>query len=91
MCGAAAYLAESTGVKGADGAQSASARRRLAVCGRRDLPADHGAVSYYYVMPTAKPDFTKLKGPCLGHFGTADAFIPLETARSSSRDPRGRR
>ena len=38
------------------------------------------AVTYYYVMPHGKPDFTKIKGPVLGHFGTADAFISLKDA-----------
>ncbi|HWH10052.1 MAG TPA: dienelactone hydrolase family protein [Solirubrobacteraceae bacterium] len=37
-------------------------------------------VSFYYVMPHGKPDFTKIGAPVLGHFGTADDFIPVETA-----------
>jgi carboxymethylenebutenolidase len=32
-------------------------------------------------MPHGKPDFTKIKGPVLGHFGTADEFIPPEAAK----------
>jgi carboxymethylenebutenolidase len=31
-------------------------------------------------MPHGKPDFSGIDGPVLGHFGTADAFIPLEDA-----------
>ena len=46
--------------------------------GRSHLPQIVAAVSYYYVMPHGKPDFAKIAGPVLGHFGTADAFIPLE-------------
>ena len=37
-------------------------------------------VSYYYVMPHGKPDFSRIAAPVLGHFGTADDFIPVETA-----------
>jgi len=33
------------------------------------------------VMPHGKPDFTNISGPVLGHFGTADAFIPPDDAR----------
>ena len=40
------------------------------------------AATYYYVMPHGRPDFTNIKGPVLGHFGTADAFIALEEAQA---------
>lgn len=39
-------------------------------------------VTYYYVMPHGKPDFTAIKCPVLGHFGTADAFISSEDAEA---------
>ena len=39
-------------------------------------------VSYYYVMPHGKPDFSKLAGPVLGHFGTADDFVAVDDARA---------
>jgi carboxymethylenebutenolidase len=32
------------------------------------------------VLPHGKPDFAKLKGPVLGHFGEADEFITPEQA-----------
>ena len=32
-------------------------------------------------MPHGKPDFTGIKGPVLGHFGTADEFISLRDAK----------
>ena len=38
------------------------------------------AVTFYYVMPHGKPDFSAIRGPVLGHFGTADEFIPTEDA-----------
>jgi carboxymethylenebutenolidase len=39
-------------------------------------------VTYYYVMPHGKPDFTEIRGPVLGHFGTADEFVSLDDARA---------
>jgi carboxymethylenebutenolidase len=39
-------------------------------------------VSFYYVMPHGKPDFSKLNAPVLGHFGTSDDFISVDEAKS---------
>jgi carboxymethylenebutenolidase len=39
-------------------------------------------VSFYYVMPHGKPDFSKINAPVLGHFGTSDQFISVEDAKS---------
>ncbi|MFY9487098.1 MAG: dienelactone hydrolase family protein [Solirubrobacterales bacterium] len=36
--------------------------------------------SFYYVFPHAKPDFAKIEGPVLMHFGTNDDFIPTDAA-----------
>jgi len=36
--------------------------------------------SFYYVFPHGQPDWTKIEGPVLMHFGTADAFIPVSDA-----------
>ncbi|MFI5037794.1 MAG: dienelactone hydrolase family protein, partial [Solirubrobacterales bacterium] len=47
------------------------------------------AVTYYYVMPHGKPDFAKIKGPVLGHFGTDDEFISLEEAKALESELRG--
>ena len=33
-------------------------------------------------MPHGKPDFTGIKGPVLGHFGTADGFVPVDAAKA---------
>jgi carboxymethylenebutenolidase len=46
------------------------------------------AVSYYYVLPHGKPDFSKLKGPVLGHFGSADEFVPIEAAKELESEMR---
>jgi carboxymethylenebutenolidase len=38
--------------------------------------------SFYYVFPHGQPDWSKIEGPVLMHFGTADAFIPVSDAES---------
>jgi len=41
------------------------------------------AVSFYYVMPHGKPEFSKLAGkPVMGHFGESDDFISVDDANS---------
>jgi carboxymethylenebutenolidase len=82
MCGAAAFLASQPGVEG-DGVASVGfcLGGGLSVWAAASCPNITAAVSYYYVMPHGKPDFTKIKGPVLAHFGTADQFIPLEAAK----------
>jgi carboxymethylenebutenolidase len=82
MCGAADYLAAQPGVEGPGvGAVGFCLGGGLAIWAAASCPNIAAAVSYYYVMPHGKPDFSKIKGPVLGHFGTADEFVPLEDAR----------
>ncbi|MGH2906419.1 MAG: dienelactone hydrolase family protein [Solirubrobacterales bacterium] len=38
--------------------------------------------SFYYVFPHKKPEFSKIEGPVLMHFGTADDFIPVSDAEA---------
>jgi carboxymethylenebutenolidase len=38
--------------------------------------------SFYYVFPHKKPEFSKIEGPVLMHFGTADDFIPVDDAKA---------
>lgn len=45
-------------------------------------PQIGAVVSFYYVMPHGKPDFSKLDAPVLGHFGTSDDFISVEDAKA---------
>jgi len=81
MCGAAEYLASQPGFEGPGvGAVGFCLGGGLAVWAAATCPNIAAAVSYYYVMPHGKPDFSAIKGPVLGHFGTADEFIPLEDA-----------
>ncbi len=43
-------------------------------------------VTYYYLMPHGKPDFSKVEAPVLGHFGTADDFVSVEGARALEQE-----
>jgi len=82
MCGAAAYLSSQAGVEGSGvGSVGFCLGGGLSVWAAATCPQITAAVTYYYVMPHGKPDFTNISGPILGHFGTADAFIPPDDAR----------
>jgi carboxymethylenebutenolidase len=82
MCGAAEYLAGLPGVEG-DGVGSLGfcLGGGLSVWASATCPKITATVSYYYVMPHGKPDFSNVKGPVLGHFGSEDQFIPLDDAK----------
>lgn len=45
-------------------------------------PKVGAAVSYYYVLPHKKPDFSQISAPVLMHFGTADDFISVDDANA---------
>jgi carboxymethylenebutenolidase len=81
MCGAADYLAAQPGFEGPGvGAVGFCLGGGLAVWAAATCPNIAAAVTFYYVMPHGKPDFSAIGGPVLGHFGTADEFIPVEDA-----------
>lgn len=47
------------------------------------LTADIGAtVDFYGIHPNVKPDFAKLRGPVLAHFGKQDDFVKEADARA---------
>ena len=83
MCGAAQYLLALPGVEG-DSVASVGfcLGGGLSIWAAATCPEVTAAVSYYYVMPHGKPDFQAITGPVLGHFGTADEFIPLADAQA---------
>jgi carboxymethylenebutenolidase len=59
----------------------------LSVWAATSNPQIGAAVTFYYVMPHGKPDFSRLAGkPVLGHFGTADDFISEEDAKALQRE-----
>ncbi len=81
MCGAAEHLASQPGFEGPGvGAVGFCLGGGLALWAAATCPNIAAAVTYYYVMPHGKPDFSAISGPVLGHFGTADEFIPTEEA-----------
>jgi len=82
MCGAADFLASQPGFEGSGvGAVGFCLGGGLAVWAAATCPNIAAAVTYYYVMPHGKPDFSGIEGPVLGHFGTADDFVPVEAAK----------
>jgi carboxymethylenebutenolidase len=89
MSGAVDYLAELDASTG-DGVGSIGfcLGGGLSVWAASVNPKITAVVSFYYVMPHGKPDFTKIDAPVLGHFGTADDFIPVETAEALLSDLR---
>jgi len=81
MCGAADYLAGQPGFEGNGvGSLGFCLGGGLSVWAAASCPNITAAVTYYYVMPHGKPDFTNIKGPVLGHFGTADEWISVDDA-----------
>lgn len=83
MAGAVDYLAALDGVTGEGiGAVGFCLGGGLAIWAAATNPRIAAAVSYYYVMPHGKPDFSAVNAAVLGHFGTADEFIPLEDAQA---------
>jgi carboxymethylenebutenolidase len=51
-------------------------------------PKVRASVTYYYVMPHGKPDFSKVQGPVLGHFGEEDEFVSVENAKALEQEMR---
>jgi carboxymethylenebutenolidase len=82
MCGAADFLSSREGVQGNGvGSVGFCLGGGLSVWALATCPKVTAAASYYYVMAHGKPDFSGLKGPVLGHFGTADEFITVDAAK----------
>jgi carboxymethylenebutenolidase len=83
MCGAAKFLASQPGVEGPGvGSVGFCLGGGLSIWAAATCPKITAAVTYYYVMPHGKPAFADIKCPVLGHFGTADQFIPLDDAKA---------
>ncbi len=87
MRGAVDFLAGQDGYEGeAVGSVGFCLGGGLAVWAATANPKVGAAVSYYYVMPHGKPDFSKVEAPVLGHFGTADDFVPVDDAKALERE-----
>jgi len=90
MCGAAEYLGALPGVQGPQvGAVGFCLGGGLSVWAAASCPNIGAAVTFYYVMPHGKPDFSKISGPLLGHFGTADEFVSVDEAKALEDELRG--
>lgn len=46
------------------------------------------AVDFYGIHPSVKPDFSKLRGPVLAHFGRQDGFVTEDAANALVADIR---
>lgn len=82
MRGAVRFLLDHPKCTGEVGAVGFCMGGGLSVWAAAENPEIGAAVTYYYVMPHGKPDFSKIKAPVLGHFGTADDFISVDDAKS---------
>jgi carboxymethylenebutenolidase len=58
----------------------------LAVWAATANPKVDAVVTYYYVMPHGKPDFSKVDAPVLGHFGTSDDFVSVDDAKALEQE-----
>lgn len=83
MCGAADHLRSLPGFEGSGvGSVGFCLGGGLSIWAAATCPNITAAVTYYYVMPHGRPDLSRLDGPVLGHFGTADEFISHEEAQA---------
>jgi carboxymethylenebutenolidase len=89
MRGAVDYLAAHEGFEGKGvGSVGFCLGGGLSVWAASANPKVAATVTYYYVMPHGKPDFSKIKGPVLGHFGDQDEFVPVEQAKALEAEMR---
>ena len=89
MRGAVDYLAGHEGFEGKGvGSVGFCLGGGLSVWAASVNPKVAAVVSYYYVLPHGKPDFSKVQAPVLGHFGTADEFVSVEDAKALEAEMR---
>jgi carboxymethylenebutenolidase len=89
MRGAVDYLAGHEGFEGKGvGSIGFCLGGGLSVWAASANPKVAAVVTYYYVMPHGKPDFSKIKAPVLGHFGDADEFVPVDAAKQLEQELR---
>jgi len=89
MRGAVEFLAGHEGTRGQGiGTLGFCLGGGLSVWAAATSPRVAATVTYYYVMPHGKPDFSEIKAPVLGHFGTKDDFVSVEDARTLEKEMR---
>jgi carboxymethylenebutenolidase len=83
MSGAVEHLAALDGVNGKHvGAVGFCLGGGLSLWAAATNASVGAAVVYYYVMPHGKPNFSNVRAPVLGHFGTSDEFVSLDDAQA---------
>ncbi len=55
---------------------------QLAVFAATEHEQISACVDFYGIHPNVNPDFSKLRGPVLAHFGKDDGFVDVETAEA---------
>jgi carboxymethylenebutenolidase len=89
MRGAVDYLAEHEGFQGKGvGSVGFCLGGGLSVWAASANPKVAAVVTYYYVLPHGKPDFSKVQGPVLGHFGDSDEFVSVDDAKALEQEMR---
>jgi carboxymethylenebutenolidase len=87
MRGAVDHLASHAGFQGEGvGSVGFCLGGGLSVWAATVNPKVKAVVTYYYVMPHGKPDFSKIDAPVLGHFGTGDDFISVDDAKALEKE-----
>jgi len=84
--GAVDYVAEHPKCDGSVGTVGFCLGGGLSVWAAAVNPKVGAAVTYYYVMPHGKPDFSDIQAPVLGHFGTGDDFVSVDDAKQLERE-----
>jgi carboxymethylenebutenolidase len=88
MRGAVQFLAQHEKCNGNIGSVGFCLGGGLSVWAAATNPDIGAAVTFYYVMPHGKPDFSNIQAPVLGHFGTGDDFISVEDAKALEEEIR---
>jgi carboxymethylenebutenolidase len=86
MRGAVEYVLGHDKCDGTVGSVGFCAGGGLSIWAAASNPKIGAAVTYYYVMPHGKPDFSNIDAPVLGHFGTSDDFISEEDAKALQQE-----
>jgi carboxymethylenebutenolidase len=86
MRGAVEYVLEHPKCNGTVGSVGFCVGGGLSIWAASANPKIGAAVTYYYVMPHGKPDFSNIDAPVLGHFGTADDFLSPDDAKALQQE-----
>jgi carboxymethylenebutenolidase len=90
MCGAAKHLRSLDGFEGKGvGSVGFCMGGGLSIWAAAQCPEVTAAVSFYYVLPLGKPDFSRVDGPVLAHFAGEDQFISLGESKALEDEMRG--